>query len=583
MFAMLGSGSVIPVETLRSSRRAMKPPAFLGGGGGGGGGGNGWGHGVSVTQVGPRKGVGVGAGSQPKLCCVGRCIPGLLFLGAALSAAYAAGNWLRSQDGPLMSGRVTFPGSSYLGFGVSDEVSPVRDEEVTGPVRFETLMALWRVVASAGLEVVGAMCTPVDMLFEHVEAALLHTTVHRLLDVPVLGPQSGTPPWWAKSAMKDACEAVLSNRSRLHCPSLHVVPHESNPHIVTLPVGIWKRRHRIFISKGLLDVGVNRGELTALLAREVAHLKAFRWRPPAWWALVGAWRSKRAPNPKGSLQSLPIEMRRELRQGWAQLLELCRMQAATTAAASVAARTEELGPVSAVADWWLQRVDEYAVLVDVCDFIEAPHTSFSRAEMIARFAMTYTPYEDGVAAVRRGAAAVSSRFGALPAMGILSGTQLPAKKPPARTTTPADGDKKWPSLPGNVGLSLREVNPATVARPALLGLLAVGRVAEMSADRSAAKKLGSIEPVAAGLVRLYGTEEERRRVDRGDIRGIIMGSRTALEARGGLLRWEMWFESLVTGPTQPPLMLRLADLAAWEELGDRGRFMPWRRKGASSK
>jgi len=406
---------------------------------------------------------------------------------------------------------------------------------------------------------------PFGFLLERLEAATLGPTVRRLLDVPALGPESGTPPWWAKTALSHACELVIVDK-RLQCPTLHVVPQERMPRIETLPAGVWRRRHRIFISKGLLDAGVSRAELTALIARELSHLRAFHWRPPAAWALARAWRSPALPAPQ--LAGLPAEVRRELRQGWAQLLELCRMQAATTAAARAAKTSAvDLGPVTPVADWWLEHVREYEILADVCEFLEAPTTSFAKAEQLTRLVMGYAPAARTVHAARRGALEAGN--------ALMDG--LRPKAPPKdvrgkmqqRSSSLAPGTRDTAAAPA--------LSPA-LFRPMVLGLLAAGRVAEMAADRDAARTLGSIEPVAAGLVRLYGSEEERHRLDRGDVRGLLDGSRAVLAARGGLLRWEMWFESLVTGPVQPPLILRLADLAAWEELGDRGRFMPWRYK-----
>lgn len=504
-----------------------------------------------------------------------RLFPLLLLSLAIAAGAYALSIWMHAGGGeghPFRRGQRVHHG--HDGRRREEPAPAGRDaaaDGLSGPLRLESVMALWRVLAASSLEVAGAVVgRPLGFLLERLEAAALAPTVHRLLNVPMVGPESGAPPWWAKTAMGRACELVLEDTG-LPCPTLHVVGKEPTRRIETLPVGVLRRRHRIFISRGLLDVGILHGELTALLVRELLHLRAFHWRPPAGWAILGAWRSSALPRPR--LEGLPAEVKRELRQGWAQLLELCRMQAATTAAARAAkASAVDLGVINPVADWWLQHATEYATLVEVCDFLEAPRTNFAKAEQLRRLVMGYGPAARGIHAARKGAAGAASYL-----VSRLSKAKAREKdrggKPQPRPRARDQGTTKPSDLRRSPGLRVS----SELLRPVMLGLLAAGRASELSVDRAAAGVLGGIETLAAGLVRLYGTEEERRRVDRGDVRGLIDGSCVVLGTRGGLLRWEMWFESLVTGPVQPPLLLRLADLAAWEEFGNYGRFMPWRR------
>eukprot|EP00971_Amphidinium_carterae_P020163 397230-Amphidinium_carterae.1 len=91
------------------------------------------------------------------------------------------------------------------------------------------------------------------------------------------------------------------------------------------------------------------------------------------------------------------------------------------------------------------------------------------------------------------------------------------------------------------------------------------RSAELAADRVAAQVFGGIAPVAGGLTWRYGTEEEKRRVRRGEVMGLIEDAQIQYSpGHRGYAR----FEAFVDADSVPSLRLRLAELADWAQTED---------------
>jgi len=88
----------------------------------------------------------------------------------------------------------------------------------------------------------------------------------------------------------------------------------------------------------------------------------------------------------------------------------------------------------------------------------------------------------------------------------------------------------------------------------LVGFMAVHRMLDLAADRMAAEAVGGIEPVVAGLVRLHGSPAERRRLRRGELRGLIEDAKADQLPR----RWAAWWTSFVGAWRTPPLQLQTA-------------------------
>lgn len=353
---------------------------------------------------------------------------------------------------------------------------------------------------------------------------------------------------------------MLGSSSFLPCPTLHVVVAEDSRSIETLPVGVWHMQHRVFISRGLLDCGVRPKELKALFARELAHIAMGHWHVPRAWTLLQASGVHRSV--KTAWKHVPPEIERHIGQGWSQLQELCRAHAAITLAVTrVRLPPEVVDSLPKVGSHWLHWEAEYGdIITEVCELLEAPTSASVRAQTLWMLSRRLHVRLNKVQHRNHGSSVQTDTSFASSLVRALQGA--------SRLHSPR-GQGLLKSL--SHGLS------GLAHRPVLLLALAVKRTAELAADRVASEALGGIELVVAGLVRLHGSEEERQRLDRGDLQGIISGACAALSARGGLLRWELWWESLIAGPAEPPLILRMADLTAWAELGERGRLEPWRR------
>merc|ERR1719401_1856818 len=96
----------------------------------------------------------------------------------------------------------------------------------------------------------------------------------------------------------------------------------------------------------------------------------------------------------------------------------------------------------------------------------------------------------------------------------------------------------------------------------LMAWMAFRRVAELRADRDAARVMGDIRPVVAGLTLLHGSTGDRRRLQRGELTGIILDARAEEVPQS---KWGTWWRSAVGAAPLPPLQLRVAELAAWSE------------------
>ena len=348
------------------------------------------------------------------------------------------------------------------------------------------------------------------------------------------------------------------------CPSLHVVAAEDAPRIETLPDGIRRRHHWIFVSRGLL-ASCRSAELKALFARELAHIDMGHWHLPRAWTLLHA--SGAVDATREAWEQISPQVAHDLQQGLEQLRELCRAHAVVTAAAaSVAALPEGLGLMATASSGWLGGVEgesRHAAVAELCALVEEPLSTAARL----RAALSLVR-RSGSLLSQDGAEPGKAQAWAAPLVNTLS----------ARATAAGSAmrghDAARLLLPA---MALGYGRARRLARlPVLLLTLAVKRASELAADRAAARAMGGVEPVVAGLVRLHGSAEQILRVEQGDVRGLIDEARALLAARSGLLRWEVGFAALVEGRADPPLLLRVADLASWAESDESG--LRWRRR-----
>ncbi|CAK8989629.1 unnamed protein product, partial [Durusdinium trenchii] len=74
--------------------------------------------------------------------------------------------------------------------------------------------------------------------------------------------------------------------------------------------------------------------------------------------------------------------------------------------------------------------------------------------------------------------------------------------------------------------------------------------------------MGSINPVAGGLVLIHGTPTQRRQLHRGELRGLLEDAQEDFPPRR---RWPLWFNAFVKAHMEPVLVLRLAELASLDD------------------
>lgn len=421
---------------------------------------------------------------------------------------------------------------------------------------------------------------PLRKWLVQLEGAALSRLGGKLAQVAEAAPPAAT------ASLAAVCRALQVEGP---CPRLFVLRSERGLQLEALPLDAEGRLFGIFASGGLVEAAEPR-LFAALLAREVALVKMLRVHVPGLWALRQALTPASVPSQPavvgtaGAQWSLLGEgVLAESAQGLSrQLVQLCRAHRGVGLIDDLA---DELPQELAWAWGTASSTYRHAVppwLGHLADFIAVAHDGTPQEALLA-------------AAGKARVAAEEAHLGTLLRIGKLCKEVAPKQGWDLSPRGLLRGARRlrWtyqvgPDLVENLlSLASRARQPQTWFRAApkrravrrrgflaalpwrsaLLAAATVRRIAELAADREAACAVGSPEPVIAGLVLLHGSPEERRRLARGELQGLLADAR-AEEARSQ--RWRTWWTSAVQVRWRPPLRLRVAELAAWAE-GAEGR------------
>lgn len=359
-------------------------------------------------------------------------------------------------------------------------------------------------------------------------------------------------PARAAAALARACTLVDGG---FPCPRLLVLQRVKKMGLLTLSLDLWPRdagaRFVVFVTGSLL-AAAGPAELEALLAREVALIGMLHPPVPEVWAVKTAL----LPRPRAQSQ------KRKKREGDAngpdklgalalkEFGELCRthygLGLLALRAGELPAQLRE--PASGLA----ARLRSPWPLSDVLDAAGMKLESGSLSGPIKLTVGRARELEQDLQLRRYvlgGAPSVQASWKKLQAFEpSVAGARGPAT------------DVKRLAL----GRRKRSQSPVKLL---LTGWTAARRAEEARADRVAAEAVGSIMPVAAGLVLLHGSDTDRRRLGRGELPGLLEDCRAEQAPRR---RWATWWTSVVKMKLRPPLYIRLAELADWAA-SDEGR------------
>jgi len=388
----------------------------------------------------------------------------------------------------------------------------------------------------------------------------------KLAEVALPAPPS------AESSLQQACSTL---NVAFPCPRLFILPAESGRKLQTLPLEAGGRIFGIFASGGLLDVA-KPVELAALLAREVALLKNYRLHVPGRWAVLQSLQLKpQLVRRKAAVGGSWLEGAAQATSG--QLVQLCRVHHGVSLMdAHAGALPQEL------ASAWRGASNIYRralppLLAGVADVVAVHHDGSWWPALMS-------------SAVKLQSFARQKQFGTLwritklcgevsPGAGVDLSRRAMNNNIKSLRLTYKVGPERIERLlafaahakhPGRWFQKLAKKAPNRAAllaaavpwRSLLMASAAVRRAAELAADRSAAHAVGDFRPVVAGLVLIHGTAEERRRLQRGDLAGLVEDARAEeVPAK----RWGTWLTSAIEARPLPPLRLRIAELAAWAE------------------
>jgi len=377
------------------------------------------------------------------------------------------------------------------------------------------------------------------------------------------------------AALKQACARL---NITFACPHVFVLPQEEGVQIAALPLAPPRRRFAVFLSGGLLEAAGS-AELGALLAREVALLQMLHVRVPELWLVLRGLQ----PKPKARPGRSSARRRARRAGGLAattlrQFVELCRVHRGLRL---LAAQLDQLpqearGPVQDVSSQILLP----RVLGDAADMIAMydEQGSWPAAKASTRVVMDL---EERVQfrRLRR----ISQRWDEVHPLSSAEAFS-PSQAGSTLRRIYRIGPERVERVLGAMAVMRRpwrlfhkassSATPWPSVHAVLVGATAAQRFAELAADRLAAEVVGDHRPVVAGLVRLHGTPTDLRRLERGELLGIIDDAQCEHLARR---RWAVWWTSAVGASPQPPLQLRIAELANWAASED-GR----RRLRASS-
>jgi len=431
---------------------------------------------------------------------------------------------------------------------------------------------------SAGKEFSGVAdeaLKPLWLSLRRAEASALAPLGRGLMKASVPGPKS------TEAALRSAC-AKLDISALARCPRLFLVVEERRAEIQTLPLDALGRDYGIFLSAALVDIATG-PELDALVVREVALLATYRFVLPAAWTVTRALQGKPSKAKRGKAPS-PIERAKvargriesQLKAAWEQFVQLCRahrgVQALDDLADSLPKELE--GAWRSVSEQYRQHVPP--LLSDAAEVIGVGHERgtapalFSTAVKIRQFSDKH-------------------QLGTLMRIAKLSGEVMPGagvsmsrvrwvyKVGPTRVETMLSvlawlkhpskwfaASKKKSKKPIQLPEWARTSTMLAAQAPwrsVKLALSAVRRASELSADQQAASVLGDIVPVASALVLLHGSDEERRRLARGELGGLLEDAQIEVEKT----QWNAWWQSAVEASSVPALRLRLTELTKWAE------------------
>eukprot|EP00929_Paragymnodinium_shiwhaense_P055639 TRINITY_DN27867_c0_g1_i4.p1 TRINITY_DN27867_c0_g1~~TRINITY_DN27867_c0_g1_i4.p1 ORF type:complete len:459 (-),score=78.11 TRINITY_DN27867_c0_g1_i4:177-1553(-) len=409
--------------------------------------------------------------------------------------------------------------------------------------------------------------------------------------IAVVSPR--TPTHGFVWGFADDSEEVVAE-VKFQCPFLRVVQREEGAFIQPLPVEMHRRRFVFVVSGGLLDVA-GPADLKALFARELALLSSFHLRLPDTWLLwelitppqkqlqqeqegLSAWRpAAAAPKTPAFSEKAGNAARLVVKQ----LEELSRARYGYSLLMSNSYRLPK--PVRSA----LERVDDHIPTVrrpvaDIMDLLAvndvhgggvafnlALHkaSELDEATLKIRHLMNINSLADRAGLVdhkkpfkiepgvwkknlrrayRVGLPHIES------ALTFMAGVRHAPEKLLHRKGPP----------PPPVEKAFRFVM-SPEGRATLLALaLAWSRKAEAEADKKASAFMGSIEPVARGLVILYGSDTEKRRVGRGEVKGLLQDCQAELSYEN---RWPHWLNAALAPSDKPLLQMRLADLQNWAD------------------
>ncbi|CAE8601496.1 unnamed protein product [Polarella glacialis] len=434
------------------------------------------------------------------------------------------------------------------------------------PLRPEAVAALARKLGGKLLQLAAFPTLPARALLAGGEATLLLPLGRRLQAAATAAPTSAT------AAMEKACSTL---EIRFPCPTLLVLESKAEESLLqTLPLGPpHKRRYGVFASRGLLARASSK-ELFALLLREVALLRMHSLQLPevwAWWeaakplpvkvrGVVRKAHSKTKSPSSGSAEAI-------LQTVLAQLGELCRLHhGLQVVAAGLHQLPKELSaPLLRVTGQVRLR---QKLLGDAADVVAV------RADEGNSAAMREAAVHAAEFAERRELKSVFRTMQLFDEVGM--------GKPKSSLKENVKGGRQFMDFMYKVGPHRVEglmTGVATVRRPqrlvrnrqskkklpyrALLTAFAsLRRAVELAADRQAAEAAGGIEPVVGGLILLYGTPSEQRRLKRGDVAGLIEDAHVDFPPNR---RWAYWWQNTVKAKLRPTLQLRIAELADWAE------------------
>jgi len=366
----------------------------------------------------------------------------------------------------------------------------------------------------------------------------------------------------------------------------------SKPGIVTLPLGPWGKTYAVFITGGLQQAASS-SALAALLAREIALLRAHYVHLPERWQLLAAikgppkrkhpMRRKRSSSSSSSSSSaLPWDISAE--QVCKLCVELCRLHFGLR---WIAKHTCDLPPeLREATNGLLTTVGFSSIPQPVGDAMDAVAVASHNGRLAGAKVALYGAKD---LEERRQLRQIWRINMLMVDVGFAKAgefeTPAEAKRDLARIywVGPERVERilqflarlrhPWRFKQKKAAFMSHHTMPSP--QLVLSALLATQRSLELSADRAAAQVVGDFTSVVAGLVEVYGTALDRRRLHRGELLGLIEDAQAEQVSSG---KWAIWWRSVVKNNRHPPLQLRIAELAQWaaSEPGQ-SRLSRWRR------